>query len=373
MARNGLQSTPGAKAGGNDRRPGFWKRLKTNPHTQFWTGFWTVILALAAIYGYAQITIAQKSRLVVDPTGQIKAVPEFADEWKKIADDLGKLVTVEIDEKAPAELQAQIDARIDEAYTPVYNQIPKLADFHYSLRGEYTELLAVLANKGASKLTEILFDEVNLSEKLNNSAGKIDESFRNILGQALGKIRTNLQTSANFTAGEISLLTGALKLSLADTEARFSTQLTALRAGGATIAAAMVLSKATGQKAAAVLAEKIAAKAAMKAGAKVAAPGAAGASAALLCSWGGPLTMTVCGAGAAGAAWLAADEAIIVLDEYYNREAFEADMRKLIDEQKAEVKSGFQKNYGALLAAVSNDYKTRLKNVSTPAEAARQP
>jgi hypothetical protein len=356
------------RGGGAPARPGYWRRLGTSGATQFWTAFWIVIIGLAALYAYAQWTIAQKARVVIDETGQPKVSQEWAREWQEIVNELTATARLEIDSVSRERLKAQIDAKVDAAFAPVYGQIPKFAEFHYSVVGEYAELLAVLVGSGAASLQRILFDEVNLDARLDTATNEVGDAFQAILGEALTKVRSKLEGAPNLTADDLKLLSGALKLTEADVRARFSNELTALRAGGAGAAGVVVAGKAAAKKSAAVLAKKVGAKAAAKAAAKAITPGAAGAGGAAACSWLGPLGAGVCGVGAAVVAWFATDAVIIAIDELYNRDEFETEIRQLVDEQKRSIKDGLTQNYNQLLDAVSRDIDRKIQ-ATTPAGA----
>lgn len=355
----------GQKTGAAARRPGYWRRLRTSGVTQFWTAFWLVIIGLAGLYGYAQWTIATKSaRVAVDSTGQVKVSQDWAAEWQGVVNELTTMARVEIDGASREKINAAIDARIEDAFAPVYGQVPKFADFHYSIVGEYTELLAVLAGEGASSLQGILFDEVKFDARLDGAAKEIGNTFEGVIGEALDKLKGRLDAAPGLTPEERGLLSGALKLTVDDVKARFSGEMVAARTGGA--AAVLIAAK----KAATSLAEKVAAKAAIKAGAKVVTPGAAGVGGAAACSWLGPVGAGACGVGAAVVAWLATDAVIIAIDELYNRQEFEAEIRQLVDEQKASVKEGLKANYATLIDAISKDIDRKIQ-ATTPAEAVK--
>ena len=88
----------------------------------------------------------------------------------------------------------------------------------------------------------------------------------------------------------------------------------------------------------ATIAKKLAAKVAAKASAKGLAKGggvlAGAGGGALLCSWSGP-GAAVCGVVGGAAAWLLTDAVVVNIDEYFNREDFENELRTLLDEDRA--------------------------------------
>ena len=87
-----------------------------------------------------------------------------------------------------------------------------------------------------------------------------------------------------------------------------------------------------------VIAAKLAAKIGVKAAAKGVAKGggvlAGAGGGALACSWSGPGAIA-CGAIGGIAAWLITDAIVVNIDEYFNRDDFEVELRVLIDEDRA--------------------------------------
>jgi hypothetical protein len=85
----------------------------------------------------------------------------------------------------------------------------------------------------------------------------------------------------------------------------------------------------------------------------VASTTAAGTSAAL-CSWTGPGAVLCAVAGGIGA-WIVTDHGIIKIDELWTRDKFEADLRAMIDEQKANHMAAIEKATEARAAAIQKD------------------
>jgi hypothetical protein len=83
---------------------------------------------------------------------------------------------------------------------------------------------------------------------------------------------------------------------------------------------------------------------------------------ALLCSWSGP-GAAVCGIVGGAAAWFLTDAAVINIDEYFNREDFEAELRAILDEDRAEkhelLVTALQQKAAAMDAALEAIFKMR--------------
>src|SRR5690606_21458376 len=93
----------------------------------------------------------------------------------------------------------------------------------------------------------------------------------------------------------------------------------------------------------AAIAARVATRVAAKAAAKGIAKGTGilgGASlGALSGAWAGPIGAAVGGAIGGVAAWFAVDAAVITIDEYFNRDDFEADLRVMVDEHRNVVRA----------------------------------
>lgn len=346
----------------------------------FWWLFWATIILLAALVGFAKWTeVQQIGRFKIDSTGRIAPLEQYITEIDKALQEFDKMKRAEIDEKARAKINGLIESTIKDAFVPVYGQIDSLADFHYSVIGEYTELIAVLGNRGGQQLQKILFEQVGFDERLNRAASAINSGVVETIGQAMSKLQNSLQTELRFSVEESKLLTNVFQLTVESVNTRFSGELLALRAGGAGVAAAITAGSLAGKKAATSIATKVAAKASAKAAAKVAANNATAITSGLvatgLCIVLGPLA-PVCGIVTAVIVWFSMDYVIVKLDEAMHRTEFKADIRRLIDDQKASITAQLQGNYEKILTGISkgiDDKVNMLKpgaiRYNTPAQA----
>lgn len=230
--------------------------------------------------------------------------------------DLGALLD-SATARARAEAEARIDPLLDAAYAPAYAAIPAYADFHYSVYGEYAELASAALGEIGVRLQETLFS--GLDDRLAEVARGVDVAFA-----------TTYDTAA--APAETALIGAATRRALDGATDRM--RVTVPVAG-----AVAVTGKAAVAAMAKVMAKKIGAKLAVKAAAKgggklAAATGGAGVGAAA-CSWAGPGAGLCALAGGVGA-WLIADYGIVKLDEFWSRADFEADLRQMVDDQKAD-------------------------------------
>ena len=221
----------------------------------------------------------------------------------------------------------QIDPLLSDAYRPVYAAIPDYVDFHYSVLGEYTELAVAAQGRIANLLHERLFDgfDQRFGERLNLLDAKYFEAYKSTLDAEIQAAISG--THPNGILGE------ATRLALNDAVHRAGIT---LPVGGAAIVVGSggvkALTAGISAKLTAKIAAKAAAKGAVKGGSALAGAGGGGA----LCAWAGPFALGCAAVGGVGA-WLLADAAIVNLDEFFNRDEFEATLRELVDRHRADV------------------------------------
>ena len=234
-----------------------------------------------------------------------------------------------------ATLQAvlqQTDPLLDGVYEPVYAAIPDYADFHYSLLGEYSLLFLALQGGIGEDLQQRLFG--GFRERTNRVLDELDSLSLELYKSKLeAEVRDALNAeSAGAVLGE------ATQLALDDAVARARVSIPI--AGAAVILGsgglkALTASMAT--KLGTAIAAKATAKGAVKSAAKGSAALAGAGGGAALCAWAGPFS-AICAAGGGISAWLLADGAIVNIAELFNRDEFEDDLSRLVDEHKAEMK-----------------------------------
>jgi len=214
-------------------------------------------------------------------------------------------------------VRLQIGPMLDAAYQPAYDAIPIYADYHYSVWGEYGELgTAAIGDLGAN-MEEMLFS--GLEPRLESVTVELDEDFSSTFQTVIEKEMARMEVSG--------VVLGPLtETAIGDAQRRM---LVTVPVGAAAITGSSAIAAIIAKQ----IATKLAAKAALKAGGKWAAVGTTAGGAAALCSWSGPGAGLCAAAGGIGA-WLVADYGIVKLDEYWNREEFEVELREMITEQK---------------------------------------
>ncbi|HWL56129.1 MAG TPA: hypothetical protein VNQ78_05575 [Paracoccus sp. (in: a-proteobacteria)] len=306
----------------------------------FIRSFWGAILMMAAlVIGLSAVALLRDhpvlARILPPPAPSLHEIPETR---------LGQMIR-EAGEAAYRSQAARLDDLLASAYAPVYAGIPAYADFHYSLLGEYSELGAAALGRMGEAMEGRLFP--GLAHRLEGVAADLDQGFLDIFSQTLDR-----QIGAELAALERPAVLGEVTRGIED-DAIARVRVTAPVAAAMTLAAPPAI-KAASALMAKKLATKIAGKAAAKGAVKATGIGGGAAGGAAICAPGGPIASIICGAGAAAVIWFGTDAAIVNLDEYFNREEFEAELRAMIDENREAVRAEFLAALNAgLMARVS--------------------
>ena len=266
-----------------------------------------------------------------------------------------------------SEIDALIDEKIDAVFSPIYRQIPIFMNFHYSVTGEYSEIVGALTGEIGNRMQTILFNQIGFEDKLKNGLDNIDIESKEKISGAMGRINENIKNKIGFSNNDMNLLTTTLNLTTQNVKNRFS-NLTykTVRGTGFGLGCATtgkLLSKTIGEK----LAVKIAAKTAIKTSVKLGGVLGGASAGAGACAIGGPVAAAVCGAVSGVITWVTVDKLIVEIDEHFNRAEFEQELRIMVDEKKQEIKQGLKKSYANALATLSSEQKHQFKSgVVTP-------
>lgn len=292
----------------------------TSPYNDFQRGrqanrsFWLTIFIIASI-----CIILWVLGLVHNKYGAPRELDITSTMAEEIFDGLPR--------KALDAVKPEVETLLDAAYAPVYDAIPHYADFHYSVLGEYTELTEAAFGTMTEAIEARLFD--GMGERLSNLTQSLDQRFAVAYEEALqGSIEDNVSVEQiGLPFSEATTFVFDDVLSRSRTTLPVSTVAAGVVGGGGIKVVSAVIAK----KMATNIAVKATARGVVKGGGVLAGAGGG----AFLCSWSGP-GAALCGAIGGVGAWLLADAAVVNIDEYFNREEFEADLRKLIDESRAE-------------------------------------
>jgi len=244
--------------------------------------------------------------------------------------------------------ESLIDKQVDKAFAPVYKNIKTLADAHYTVTGEYTELIYAAFGKLEDRIEKILFE--GLQERLDVAMGHITTGFMDELRNNFGEEHECSQDVVG--NGNESECHAAMDIAIDDMLRRFKASALALKGSMAIggVAAGVLITKAIS----AAIAKKLIAVTAAKATVKLSgtASGAAtGAAIGTILPGAGTAAGGIIG-GIVG--WFLVDKVVIEVDEYMNRDDFEKKVTAQIDEQKAQVKAEIRKFLEATITDVKN-------------------
>jgi hypothetical protein len=339
---------------------------------KFWRYFWGTIIILLISYIALNITASKKLNEMSKQDREARLeviVKDFEEQFPQF-----KTMTQELNSQSIKEIKYQIDISIDKVYKPLYRQIDNFSDFHYSVRGEYSELFTVVFGKVENILEEQLFKPTNFKNNLSEQIKNINNNSLKIITSQFKQIKQEVKDKLELNNDEINfLLVKILKLSQDDMKLRMTSYTNNIFKGmglGGGAIAGTVMTKIMTKNIAKVIAKKIATKVAIKAGTKAAGVGAsalAGAEAGVFCGPGAWLCSPV-GAVVGGiVGWFATDVIVVTVDEYYNKDNFKEDIRYLINQQKNNTKATLCQIYIGSFNKIENDTITsfeQLKNTS---------
>jgi len=264
--------------------------------------------------------------------------PEQAPRTYEIQSEMLRRAIPRASQMTVEQMEQPVDAMLDRVFAPVYSGIPAYTDFHYTVLGEYTELVGAVLVNSTSSIESMMFD--GFGERMNTELIDIDSRFNNAFSRNLLAV-----AQESLPPGvEISHLGPISSTIIEDISGRamYTVPLASISSlGGASLA------KLATQKIAAQLSAKLLVKSGIKATAKGASVMAGGSSGALIGSAVGPIGSIVGGVVGAVATWLAVDKVIIEIDEYYNRPEFESDLKAAIDLNRAELRANILAGFAA--------------------------
>ena len=284
--------------------------------------FWATILALLAI-SLAAVTIAliRTSGVETAATQPPAFAPAPPAPRSLTQEQLAGLVA-RARQHGLRQIEAAIDPQLDRIFDPVHAAIPAYADFHYSVWGQYAELgAAVIEQEVGSLMRDRLFG--GFEQRHASAMAALHATY-------ISAVRDAFAGASQVGPGDAPWSDSAQTV-LRDTRRRLTI---AAPAGAVSAIAAGSIAAPVAAK----IVASTAAKAAAKGVGKVAGIGSGAAAGAAAGSLLGPVGAVAGGAGGAIITWLAVDYAAVKLDEYFNRDMFEAELRAAIDAEKARLR-----------------------------------
>lgn len=283
----------------------------------------------ASAYFWATILTLVVTVIGLTIVGQLKLGTESHDiqERIEIAPTILEKVLSEATEKARAAALNQLNVELEHVYEPAFSKISEYTDFHYSVLGQYTELWETARGELVAALEERLLR--GFGERLHSATSTLDKAF-------LNEFRRNLPDMGAGKSGpedNPSIFGELTQTVLQDAKDRVAytypvATVSAVAVGSGSL---KIVATTIGKKIALKISATAAAKGILKGGGVLTGAG----SGALICSWSGP-GAAVCGVVGGAVAWLLADAVIVNIDEYFNSDDFEAEIRAILLEDMAE-------------------------------------
>ncbi|WQZ37650.1 hypothetical protein E5P92_01755 [Helicobacter pylori] len=242
-------------------------------------------------------------------------------------------------------MYSKVDAQIDNLFDPIENNVDKFLDWHYSLKGNYSELALFVAKKLGLSVEDALFNKLqekflgaDYKQRLKTMTDNISDAFISLLRQH----KKDTEKIATQGVADIPQVVESLKNIDDRTERDLQLKMGFAAAIGAT---AGVGAGALMKRLAPKLVEKIGAKLGAKVGAKFLAK--------FGIAVGGVLPT------------LGADVAFNYIDEWLHRDDFKKEILNNINEMKKNLKESYKISFDNGITKFSQEFQKDLKNIET--------
>ncbi len=239
-------------------------------------------------------------------------------------------------------MYSKVDAQIDNLFDPIENNVDKFLDWHYSLKGNYSELALLVAKKLGLSVEDALFNKLqekflgaDYKQRLKTMTDNISDALISLLRQH----KKDTEKIATQGVADIPQVVESLKNIDDQTERDLELKMGFAAAIGAT----------TGMGAGALM-ERLAPKLVEKLGTKLGAKFLAKFGIAV----GGGVLST-----------LGADVAFNYIDEWLHRDDFKKEILNNINEVKKNLKESYKMGFDNSITKFSQGLQEDLKNIET--------
>ncbi|WP_154461382.1 hypothetical protein [Helicobacter pylori] len=239
-------------------------------------------------------------------------------------------------------MYSKVDAQIDNLFDPIENNVDKFLDWHYSLKGNYSELALFVAKKLGLSVEDALFNKLqekflgaDYKQRLKTMTDNISDAFISLLRQH----KKDTEKIATQGVADIPQVVESLKNIDDRTERDLKLKMGFAAAIGAT--AGMGAGK---------LMKRLVLKLVEKLGAKLGAKFLAKFGIAV----GGGVLST-----------LGADVAFNYIDERLHRDDFKKEILNNINEMKKNLKESYKISFDNSITKFSQEFQKDLKNIET--------
>ncbi len=239
-------------------------------------------------------------------------------------------------------MYSKVDAQIDNLFDPIENNVDKFLDWHYSLKGNYSELALLVAKKLGLSVEDALFNKLqekflgaDYKQRLKTMTDNISNAFISLLRQH----KKDTEKIATQGVADIPQVAESLKNIDDRTERDLKLKMGFAAAIGATAGVG-----------AGALMERLAPKLVKKLGTKLGAKFLAKFGIAV----GGGVLST-----------LGADVALNYIDEWLHRDEFKKEILNNINEMKKNLKESYKISFDNSITKFSQEFQKDLKNIET--------
>ncbi|GAA8570200.1 hypothetical protein KYTH32_02230 [Helicobacter pylori] len=237
-------------------------------------------------------------------------------------------------------MYSKVDAQIDNLFDPIENNVDKFLDWHYSLKGNYSELALFAAKKLGLSVEDALFNKLqekflgaDYKQRLQTMTNNISDAFISLLRQH----KKDTEKIATQGVADIPQVVESLKNIDDRTERDLKLKMGFAAAIGATAGVgAGKLMKRLVPKLVEKLGTKLGAKFLAKFGIAV----------------GGGVLST-----------LGADVALNYIDEWLHRDEFKKEILNNINEMKKNLKESYKISFDNSITKFSQEFQKDLKNI----------
>ncbi|UOS19659.1 hypothetical protein MPG57_05585 [Helicobacter pylori] len=242
-------------------------------------------------------------------------------------------------------MYSKVDAQIDNLFDPIENNVDKFLDWHYSLKGNYSELALFVAKKLGLSVEDALFNKLqekflgaDYKQRLKTMTDNISDAFISLLRQH----KKDTEKIATQGVADIPQVMESLKNIDDQIERDLKLKMGFAAAIGATagVGAGKLMKR---------LVPKLVEKLGTKLGAKVGAKFLAKFGIAV----GGVLST------------LGADVAFNYIDEWLHRDDFKKEILNNINEMKKNLKESYKISFDNSITKFSQEFQKGLKNIET--------
>ncbi len=242
-------------------------------------------------------------------------------------------------------MYSKVDAQIDNLFDPIENNVDKFLDWHYSLKGNYSELALFVAKKLGLSVEDALFNKLqekflgaDYKQRLKTMTDNISDAFISLLRQH----KKDTEKIATQGVADIPQVAESLKNITDRTERDLQLKMGFAAAIGATagVGAGKLMKR---------LVPKLVENLGTKLGAKVGAKFLAKFGIAV----GGVLST------------LGADVAFNYIDEWLHRDEFKKEILNNINEMKKNLKESYKISFDNSITKFSQEFQKDLKNIET--------